>query len=186
MQRATQVLQRRYEYTVLFRSLWRRYHNSSSRLHTRAQLPPSTIPRRVNFGLTTRKLSRLRSTPWTSRPVQDDEPTVEDCGSSRRSARESSDTLKHVYSRSTSFPARFLQFTIHLLLSVAHPTYHSYTSPSFLRGSSALERVHDLSVGNLEVPPSSVPRNHTDPNRRKANAVFVVLGEFQFCGVETL
>ncbi|GHJ86821.1 hypothetical protein NliqN6_3223 [Naganishia liquefaciens] len=65
--------------------------------------------------------------------------------------------------------------TIHLLLSLAHPTYSSYASPSFLRGSSPLERVHDLSVGNLEVPPSSVPRNHTDPNRRKANAVFVVL-----------
>ena len=34
---------------------------------------------------------------------------------------------------------------------------------------------HDPSIGNLVVPPGSVPRNHTDPNRRKANAVYVIL-----------
>jgi hypothetical protein len=27
----------------------------------------------------------------------------------------------------------------------------------------------------MVVPPSSIPKNHTDPNRRKAKAVFVVL-----------
>lgn len=29
--------------------------------------------------------------------------------------------------------------------------------------------------GSMVVPPSSIPKNHTDPNRRKAKAVFVVL-----------
>jgi hypothetical protein len=27
----------------------------------------------------------------------------------------------------------------------------------------------------MVIPPSSIPKNHTDPNRRKANAAFVVL-----------
>ncbi|KAJ9127538.1 Glycolipid 2-alpha-mannosyltransferase 1 [Naganishia onofrii] len=66
---------------------------------------------------------------------------------------------------------------VHLLLSITHPTYSSYTSPAFLRGSAGLDYMqkHDPSIGNLVVPPGSVPRNHTDPNRRKANAVYVIL-----------
>lgn len=71
------------------------------------------------------------------------------------------------------------QTAVHLLLSITHPTYSSYTSPAFLRGSGSLDYVQkqDPIIGNLVVPPGSVPRNHTDPDRRKANAAFVVLGE---------
>ncbi|KAJ9104391.1 hypothetical protein QFC20_004527 [Naganishia adeliensis] len=97
---------------------------------------------------------------------------------SRWHTRKSSE-LDEDFARFLKYPSiAFLsQVAIHLLLTITHPTYSSYTSPPFLRGSSSLDFVqnHDPIIGNLVVPPSSVPRNHTDPNRRKANAAFVVL-----------
>ncbi|KAH8081227.1 alpha-1,2-mannosyltransferase [Filobasidium floriforme] len=87
-------------------------------------------------------------------------------------------------------------FGLHLLLSVTSTTYSHHTSITKIlpNGVKSSNPTDDSSLyhpnagvpgwasehtpwleGSMVVPPSSIPKNHTDPNRRKAKAVFVVL-----------
>lgn len=90
------------------RSLWRRYRNSSleDRI-SRRQAPAVDNPWTRQTRPYDTELSRVRFTLLTSRPVRDDEPSVEGCGSSRRSACKLSETVNPVHLRLTSSPALF-------------------------------------------------------------------------------
>ena len=79
---------------------------------------------------------------------------------------------------------RRCQLGFHVLLSYTHDTYASTFSvgPVF-SGSRASSGWKE---GEMMVPVSAIPRNMSDPNRRKANAAFVVLGEGECrIGVDT-
>jgi alpha 1,2-mannosyltransferase len=86
-----------------------------------------------------------------------------------------------------------LQFGLHLLLSLTSSTYSHHTKMNKIFSSSshptsgstlyhpnagapgwASEHTPWLE-GSMVIPPTSIPKNHTDPHRRKAKAVFVAL-----------
>lgn len=69
------------------------------------------------------------------------------------------------------------QFGLHLLLTYIHEPYASTfaVGPLFSSGAGC-HVTSGWKEGEMMVPVSAVPRNASDPNRRRANAAFVVLG----------
>lgn len=115
--------------------------------------------------------------------------------SSRNTGEETASHAKQLAYQATNSPfiPVYKQFGLHLLLSLSSSTYSHHTSITRLVGSNRPSADSPTTYhpnagapgwagdhtpwieGEMVIPPSSIPKNHTDPNRRKANAAFVVL-----------